>query len=322
MHQEDVLLEMIYKQLPLLVSTHGESLGINQYQSGSVRLLGRGESYFNFLVTINSQQQFNLRVWHRNNSDEQVIKEFKLLQRIESPIAPKVWACDTSMKILPNPYFILEYLEGSEVSELSVSQVSELGRLLASLHQQRADSGQTPEGLEHSPIDFVKLFTNGMGYWKKHESRIFELPVVKKLWPQISSYISNVSHFINERSGSSLVHGDVHKFNILNTNNGLKLIDWEMAHSGDPALDLSKLIWPIETHWQWADASNALQRLIGSYQNNCEDPTMPQRVDAWQVYTMFFDQLYHRTQIDESLDYCPNKFTVEQIEAYLFARFC
>ncbi len=50
------------------------------------------------------------------------------------------------------------------------------------------------------------------------------------------------------------------------------------------------------------------------------DDTLRQRRDLWMVYTMFFDQMYHRTQI--STDSTGKQaYTVRQIETYLTDRF-
>ena len=53
------------------------------------------------------------------------------------------------------------------------------------------------------------------------------------------------------------------------------------------------------------------------------DKTLEQRCRVWMIYFMFFDQLYHRTQISDKIDSmsCPHAFTVQQIERYLINEF-
>jgi len=50
------------------------------------------------------------------------------------------------------------------------------------------------------------------------------------------------------------------------------------------------------------------------------DETLCERRDLWMVSTMFFDQLYHRTQISSDTTE-RQAYTVQQIEIYLTQRF-
>ncbi len=94
----------------------------------------------------------------------------------------------------------------------------------------------------------------------------------------------------------------------------------EWATIGDPACDLATVGWDIATAWQFELTGERLDRFLETYLMLEPDDTLRQRRDVWMVYTMFFDQMYHRTQIPSDMT-GKQADTVRQIETYLRQRF-
>lgn len=108
--------------------------------------------------------------------------------------------------------------------------------------------------------------------------------------------------------------------NILFTGDRVRSIDWAWAAIGDPASDIAMIGWDIATAWQMESTGERLDAFLETSLELEPDDTLRQRRDLWMVYTMFFDQMYHRAQIpDDSTG--RQSYTVQQIETYLTDRF-
>jgi hypothetical protein len=133
----------------------------------------------------------------------------------------------------------------------------------------------------------------------------------------------NQSQKFNLRIGLrrfTLVHGDAHPLNILFDGATIRYIDWEQAAIGDPACDVAMVGWDIATPWQLQLTDAKLEAFLDAYLMLEADDSLPRRRDLWMVYTMCFDQMYHRTQI-ASDPTGKQANTVQLIETYLVDRF-
>jgi hypothetical protein len=100
----------------------------------------------------------------------------------------------------------------------------------------------------------------------------------------------------------------------------LLYIHWEWAAIGDPAQDIAMLGWDIATAWQMELRGERLDAFLNAYLALQPDDTLHLRRDLWMVVTMFFDQMYHRTQIPSDTT-GKQASTVQQLETYLARRF-
>jgi aminoglycoside phosphotransferase (APT) family kinase protein len=86
----------------------------------------------------------------------------------------------------------------------------------------------------------------------------------------------------------TLVHGDYRIGNVMFGPEGMRtILDWELAHIGDPAEDLG---WFCVRAWRFgsddkpAGGIGTREELIAAYQNAGGAPVDPQRVRFWEVY--------------------------------------
>jgi aminoglycoside phosphotransferase (APT) family kinase protein len=83
------------------------------------------------------------------------------------------------------------------------------------------------------------------------------------------------------------VHGDFRTGNFLVGPDGLRgVLDWELAHAGDPAEDIGWLCAPA---WRFGGPGEvggfgSLEELLGSYTAAGGEPVAPDRVHWWQVH--------------------------------------
>ncbi|MBV8463655.1 MAG: phosphotransferase family protein, partial [Acidimicrobiales bacterium] len=90
-----------------------------------------------------------------------------------------------------------------------------------------------------------------------------------------------------EAGATVTVHGDFRMGNLLVDAHGLRgVLDWELAHAGDPAEDIGWLCAPA---WRFGGAGEvggfgAVTDLLSAYEAAGGDAVAPERVHWWQVY--------------------------------------
>jgi aminoglycoside phosphotransferase (APT) family kinase protein len=83
------------------------------------------------------------------------------------------------------------------------------------------------------------------------------------------------------------VHGDFRMGNLLVDESGLRaILDWELAHAGDPAEDLG---WLCARAWRFGGAGHVggfgdLPTLLAAYEDAGGDPMDQERVEWWEAY--------------------------------------
>lgn len=150
--------------------------------------------------------------------------------------APRVWAHDLEGDLFGGPAVLLQRMPGqadpvaflSAEKDLGRARTLDLARAVAELH--RAD----PEDLPGSePV--VEL-------WRDRflASRLEPLPALSWLFDWLSDHEGHVEH-------PAVVHGDLRPGNVLYEGERITaLLDWEMAHLGDPVEDLA---WAYRALW-------------------------------------------------------------------------
>ena len=304
-----------------ILQRHRDSLGLAQIDQVESALLGQGEANLNVLVTVNQTHCFNLRIGLREAESERTLqREYDVLQLVPAGIGPRAYVVDLSRTQLRQPYMLLDYLVGELKSSWGLSDLEAHARSLARLHQQKFAQHGAIGQLSDAPFDFLQRFETGVSYWQTHHPYLLDIPVVQRLLPAIRQFVGANNHLFARLHRFTLVHGDAHPLNILFDGNRISYIDWEWAAIGDPAQDIAMLGWDVATTWQLELRGERLDAFLATYLALQADGTLYLRRDLWMVSTMFFDQLYHRTQIAADTT-GKQTYTVQQIETYLSARF-
>jgi aminoglycoside phosphotransferase (APT) family kinase protein len=152
--------------------------------------------------------------------------EFKLLQIAQSRglAAPKPYYCDESGALFPNPFIVIEYIEGDTefVPSNLGDYVLQAAAQLAKIH----GVGSSSE------LDF--LARQGKGFGERPATLDYSLDEGR-----IRDALESISP-LNQANGSTLLHGDFWPGNILWRDGELvAVIDWEDARVGDPLSDLA-----------------------------------------------------------------------------------
>ncbi|MDB5081652.1 MAG: hypothetical protein JWP00_3576 [Chloroflexi bacterium] len=179
--------------------------------------------------------------------------EFKLLQILQSAgiPAPVPYYLDQSGQISPDPYLIMEYIEG-ELLFKPVNLDSLLRQIAAQLAQIHRLDCSKPD-LAFLTDHAARLAANLGSRPARLDDSLDEgrlRDILEAAWP------------FPHPNKPGLLHGDFWPGNILCKDNRLAaVIDWEDAGSGDPLADLANTRLEI----MWAFGIEALERFTGYY---------------------------------------------------------
>lgn len=144
----------------------------------------------------------------------------------------------------------------------------ELGRFLAGLHA--IDPAEVP-GL--SDVDSLAQ------YWTSYESIDDVSPTFEAAYRWLDSHRP-------ERSGTTIVHGDLRMGNIIVGEEGLRaVIDWELVHQGDPVEDLG---WLCVKAWRFGaplpvGGVGTIDQLLGAYEQEAGTTVDRDALHWWLV---------------------------------------
>ena len=95
-----------------------------------------------------------------------------------------------------------------------------------------------------------------------------------------------------EESRMTLVHGDFRNGNLMVTPQGINaVLDWELAHIGNPAQDLG---WLCVNSWRFGNSALAvggfgeIEDLLAGYRNTSSVEISRQELEFWQVFGSFW----------------------------------
>jgi aminoglycoside phosphotransferase (APT) family kinase protein len=219
--------------------------------------------------------------------------EFLLLQAAAAagvPVPRVRWLADES-ETLGGPFFLMERIEGETIARRLLRDdayadarrlmTEQLGRILAAVH--RIDP------LQHR-LEFLAAPPDG------------ESPAQNELdrYEQISRFISPDPHptfelafrWLRQRlppqDARVVVHGDYRIGNVIFGPEGVRaILDWELAHVGDPMEDLG---WMCVRSWRFGNDEKPVggigtrDAFFHAYEGAGGRPVDPQRVRFWEVF--------------------------------------
>ena len=185
--------------------------------------------------------------------------------------------------------FIMEWLEGEalgarivrspEFENVRPALAYECGRVLAQIHSIDLDRTGLREKLwEIPPSEFVEQT------WEKY--RLLETP-----HPMIDYAARWVMEHLPENHTTALVHNDFRNGNFILSPQGIvAVLDWELAHIGDPMRDLG---WICTNSWRFgADAPvggfGEYEDLFRGYEEVSGRRVDPDHVKFWEVFGSFW----------------------------------
>lgn len=226
-----------------------QGLGITG-QDFKVDFLGEGKFNVMHLITAGNKK-FVLRL-NKHIAHEEIDKirnEFMLLKELEPKgFAPKAFLLDDSKEFFPTSLEILEYIEGQDLSELTITDdiLKKVAQIYAGIHKRKFSRfGVYPP--THEPpfsitaeLEFHLNINDLTGIRNDPETKGIVADYEAGLNPLLDQMrqkddYSNITEF-------SLLKGDNKISNIIVNNDSIRFIDWEFAKSGLAIAELANFI--------------------------------------------------------------------------------
>ncbi len=223
----------------------GRTLGISEpFLLRSIHEVSSGEAHYNYIVDI-SGKKFIVRLSAVRKDDKggnswavsHIEREYNGIKSIERlHIAPKIYYKDTSCRIVDRPFLVIDYLEGSILKRVSDKDLKNLAKILANLHDIHKMKGIRRESVKdynrgHMKDRVDKISNSGFSY---HVNSKFRISLVKAF--------EKVNKIKLKKTKLSLIHGDVGPKNVLRTEEGLRLIDWEHVRLSEPQFEIATVL--------------------------------------------------------------------------------
>jgi len=210
------------------------------------------------------------------------------------PVPHVHWSCDDPA-VLDSGFFIMDRIEGETIprrllrddayADARRVMTGQLGSILARIHSL---DPQRPElaGLERlgseqgggSPRDEVRRIGEGVRLLALEPHPVLDLA---ERW---------LLERAPEASRRGVVHGDYRIGNVIFGPDGVRsILDWELAHLGDPVEDLG---WLCTKTWRFGGAQpvggiGTREALIEAYEKAGGDPVDPQALAWWEACANF-----------------------------------
>ena len=217
----------------------------------SVQAIKSGETHYNYLLIINGRK-FLLRLTSVRKDSRgknswgaaRINVEFDGIKSIEKlGIAPKVYYKDTSCRVLSKPFVISDYVPGEPVMRMTEKDLKSLAFLLAELHRIHNVNGLRNEPVKDYNREYIKkrvdrITDTGFKYVNSH----FKADLMEAY--------KKIKHIRLKRQKLSVIHGDISRDNLLRTENGLKLIDWESVRLSEPQFEIATTLERLNLNGQ------------------------------------------------------------------------
>jgi len=197
-----------------------KSNGINNIKSCVRMNLGFNRAVYN----VNNE--FVIKICTNVEKEDGIINEVNLLSNNYNDYMPKLYAFDLSKSIVPYMYTIEEKINGANLFDIwgEMSYVtreeclSNLIKIMRNIHQLN----------ECEDIVLNKLISQFEG----NINKLFEKGLLPKEKIEYLNYLKTKLPLYFENAKFGFIHGDIHFNNLILTNNGLKLIDYECYGMG------------------------------------------------------------------------------------------
>jgi len=227
-----------------------KKLGIERVGNISVKEMGRGGYNINYLADIGGKKfvfRFNLDKYL--DVANQTEYEYDILKHLEKTgIATKAYFIDTSRKFFEYDLLVEEFIENKAV-QFGNEFLNNFGKLIKKLH-----SVSLPKSglliLNSKPLsDQLKLIKSKVDFIKSGNFNKDFLDFINPYILKADDYAAKYSGLF--KSGDICInHRDLVLENVLQTDSGLKLIDWQSPMADDPSYDLA--FFTSDTVGEWS----------------------------------------------------------------------
>jgi aminoglycoside phosphotransferase (APT) family kinase protein len=218
--------------------------------------------------------------------------EFDLLRAAEAagvPV-PRVRWCGEDDPVLGRSFFIMDFVEGETIGR-KILRDPELAHARAVLPEQLAEAAARLHTIDATAVGLrvPEGTAPGAAELARYADVLHE--IAPDPHPALELAIRWLGARLPAPRATTLVHGDYRMGNVIVGSEGLRaVLDWELAHAGDPMEDLG---WLCVRSWRFgADAEPvgglcARERLFTAYERAAGVAVDPSVVRWWEVFGNF-----------------------------------
>ncbi|MEW6268290.1 MAG: phosphotransferase family protein [Thermodesulfobacteriota bacterium] len=200
---------------------------------------------------------------------------------------PKVCWLELSTEPLERPFFVMERVDGTPTppsfppaypAEMRARTASDFVSILARIHA--ADWRRLELDVLDDPGPGTEAARRAVTHWRRvfEQDRVEAQPVLERGFAWLERNLPATEH-------TTLVHGDYRSGNYLHLPDGriTAMLDWEMAHLGDPHEDLG---WATMPYWSSAGRAGGLEEtdeMLARYERASGTKVDRERVHFYQV---------------------------------------
>ena len=216
--------------------------------------------------------------------------EFACLKMLEPlDIAPKAYFIDATGGLLEQHFIIVDFIEGTTLGELNDANILALADTLKKLHLaisfDRPGNTLPPGDKLPYTCEIFHEFADGED---KQIEKYNDLPGIIGVVDSFNIVRTKLGRWFDEKkcfqncTAFSLCHADLKRENILQTKNGVMLIDWECAGSDIPETDIGRLFSGCQF------TSNQEEMFLNHYYSGNIDELVYERIVAVRTVLDFF----------------------------------
>lgn len=234
-------------------------------------------------------------------TEKTVVTEYALLRRLREAdvLVPEPLLLEGAHTGAGNPFMLMSVEKGAPVGVHFMAlppvegPLKQLAENLGRFHSIAVDEFSDMAGIETARHTASQLLDALAAY----EETIDQLDSASsRLLKEVLSWLRENAAQVSTQA-ASLVHGDLGFHNLLVDGNELSaILDWEMAHIGNPAYDLGYLRHAISDDEQW--------RHFVSWYRAAGGPDVPE--DSVDYYTLFTGIWWHQIQLRARAALCSN----------------
>ena len=249
--------------------------------------LSGGASADIYNITLKNGKRFVLRKTPENSESRLAItkkieaKVQKIVKKNDIPVPLIIKEFDESSGV--GSGYVMEFILGETIprkilrdekfAQIRPNLTYRIGEILAKIH--RTDLSEIKE------LEKMTFYDSLNKLYEVYSS--FNEP--QPVFEYVFNYLAKVNI---KKKNNVLIHGDFRLGNFIVSENSIEsIIDWELAHIGDPSEDLS---WACVKSWRFGNNSKRvaglgdLDDLIKGYESISSETVDRFELDAWQIY--------------------------------------
>lgn len=210
-------------------------LGIHDYK---VSLIGAGEYNINYLVqTPDKKLVLRVSISQLSGAKDQLKHEYNTLSYLKDQnIAPDVYYLD--MDGFRYPILIEEYIAGSPITQFDKDTLTQIGRAIGAINNVPINR---PHPFEVRTTDYTRDI-----YAQEAALKAITPTSQNKEYLDIAhQFIANARtrlEAVKPNVRPMLIRRDANPTNFILTNDGIRLVDWEITRLDDPTITLASFI--------------------------------------------------------------------------------